>query len=432
MAFRSSPWIRAVVLVLASSIFLAADNYPRVSIPTADQLNPGWASYLEGLSKTESGKLDEAEQLFRKTLKENPKHAGALLGMGEVFLRRSNRKQAAVYFGQAVAAAPRNPDVLTATARFRAIEGDYAGAEKYYLQAVAADPKAAAAYLDLGDLYMIRHRKLDEALKNYRQVLSFQPDNPAAHYRAGLALSGMKQFDAAVAELRKASDYDKSTPLPYQALGRLYLARGSYDQAAEEFAKAQRARPAYVGAYLGRGDALSLKGDRAGALAEYQKAVGVAPTYAPSYLKLGVSYHEANKKDDAWKAYLKAIELDPKQADAYNNLACLAVEQRRDLDKAVEWAQKAVRLRPENPFVRDTLGWAYRAKGQNRLAAPIYTEIMAKKVKSGEVLYHAGVVFQEIGNSQKAKAALQEAIRMQADFPGADDARRRLAQLGAH
>jgi superkiller protein 3 len=385
------------------------------------QLSPGWASYASGVSKTAEGDLEQAERLFRKSLEQNPKLAAPLLGLGEVALRRGNRQLATMYFSKALVLEPHNAGVLTAMGRLKAIGNDAPTAEKYFRDAITADRLATAAYLDLGDVYTMIYHKPEEGLKWYRKVLALEPNNAIGHYRAGLVLGDLKQYDAAVAELQAAAVLARENPLPYHALGRLYLVRRDFDSAANAFAKAQQVQPAYVGSYLGRGDALAAKGDGQAALAEYRRATQVAPRYAPAFVRLGMYYQSAGKAQEARSAYLKAIELDGKQAGAYNNLASLAIETGKEPGMAVSWAG--------NFLFRDTLAWAYHAAGKRDRALPFYQEALDKRVANGEVLYHAGVVFQEGGATAKARLALERAVSLRQNFPGVEDARRRLKML---
>ena len=72
------------------------------------------------------------------------------------------------------------------------------------------------------------------------------------------------------------------------------------------------------------------------------------------------------KKGDMPKArdaYEKAVELNPNFVTAANNLAYIYSEEFKDYDKALNLAQKANQLAPDDPNVSDTLGWVLYRKG---------------------------------------------------------------------
>src|SRR5438270_10574409 len=98
---------------------------------------PGWAKYQEGVSRIDEGKLQMAELESRESLRADPNQPTALLGLGEIALRRGDRALAADNFARALKAGPENPAVLTANGRFRAIIGDNAAAKDFLRKAIA-------------------------------------------------------------------------------------------------------------------------------------------------------------------------------------------------------------------------------------------------------------------------------------------------------
>ena len=59
------------------------------------------------------------------------------------------------------------------------------------------------------------------------------------------------------------------------------------------------------------------------------------------------------------KIYDQLIKNNPNDALAYNNYAYSLVERNKDLQRALSYAKKAVKLEPENPSYLDTIAWAY-------------------------------------------------------------------------
>jgi tetratricopeptide (TPR) repeat protein len=132
---------------------------------------------------------------------------------------------------------------------------------------------------------------------------------------------------------------------------------------------------------------------------------------------------------DAIREYEKVIALDPGFGAAYNNLAYLFAERRINLRKAVELAEKAVELIPDNPCVFDTLGWVYCQSKRYRDAIK-NLEIAVKKIQDDPVVfYHLGVAYYKNGNKQKALKTLQYALKIDRDFKDAKKARNLIKKL---
>ncbi len=112
-----------------------------------------------------------------------------------------------------------------------------------------------------------------------------------------------------------------------------------------------------------------------------------------------------------------------------NNLAWMAAERKVKLDEALEWATKAGALGPKVPEFQGTLGWVHRARGDLAKAAQALQKAATLKPERPAIIYHLAVVHQEQGKTKEALAELKKALALDKNFPGADDARRRLQQL---
>ena len=60
---------------------------------------------------------------------------------------------------------------------------------------------------------------------------------------------------------------------------------------------------------------------------------------------------------------------DPLNADALNSLSYMLAERGMRLPEAVDLAQRAVKIEPDNPSYLDTLGWALFKQGKAEEAA---------------------------------------------------------------
>ena len=59
------------------------------------------------------------------------------------------------------------------------------------------------------------------------------------------------------------------------------------------------------------------------------------------------------------KDFLKILELVPDQPDVLNYLGYSWIEQNINLDQAKKFILKAADIRPMDPYIIDSLGWAY-------------------------------------------------------------------------
>jgi tetratricopeptide (TPR) repeat protein len=122
-----------------------------------------------------------------------------------------------------------------------------------------------------------------------------------------------------------------------------------------------------------------------------------------------------SRTKDAMAQYEEAIRLEPGLAVARNNLAYLITEEGGDLDRALELAQEAKALLPDNPNAADTLGWVLYKK--NLPSAAIgYLKEAASGFKAEDwqlalVRHHLAMAYEANGEPEEAKQTLERAIR---------------------
>jgi len=81
------------------------------------------------------------------------------------------------------------------------------------------------------------------------------------------------------------------------------------------------------------------------------------------------------------------------------------------------------------PQITDTLGWIYYKKKVYAQAISLLKESVATMAGDPIVRYHLGMAYYKNGNKDLARAELQQALRLQQDFSGAQEAREVLATL---
>jgi len=72
----------------------------------------------------------------------------------------------------------------------------------------------------------------------------------------------------------------------------------------------------------------------------------------------GVAYERIGEWDKAEKDLLSSLEADPDQAYVINYLAYSWIEQGVKITKSLKMLEKANNLKPDDPYIIDSLGWA--------------------------------------------------------------------------
>jgi Flp pilus assembly protein TadD len=164
------------------------------------------------------------------------------------------------------------------------------------------------------------------------------------------------------------------------------------------------------------------------AKAQYAATLEKAPNAFSAHMALGMIYEGEKDFKKAQEHYEKALKINPNFAPAANNLAYILAEHGGNIDVALNLAQKAKEQVPDDPHISDTLGWIYYKKNVPGRAVAYLKEAVEKVPDQPVVRYHLGMAYYKNGNRDLAKKELNEALRLDARFQGADEAR---ATLGA-
>ena len=97
---------------------------------------------------------------------------------------------------------------------------------------------------------------------------------------------------------------------------------------------------------------------------------------------------------------------------------------------AFSLAQKAREVRPNDPSIADTLGWALYRRGApaDLKRAEELLQSARGKLTSPTSKYHLGATLIALGKTAEGKTLLQQALASSSDFPEAEQARRMLGQ----
>lgn len=126
-------------------------------------------------------------------------------------------------------------------------------------------------------------------------------------------------------------------------------------------------------------------------------------------------------------AYEAVLRQSPRDVEALNNLASVQILLKDPA--ALNTADQALALQPNNPEVIDTAGWAAHHAGQRDRALQLLREARLRAPHSPEIRYHLAVALAASGRSNEAREELEEALKSPRPFAGRKGAAALLASL---
>jgi tetratricopeptide (TPR) repeat protein len=257
--------------------------------------DPYYRAKLDGLAALQRGKLEQASDLFTRSLAGRPNDAETLGSLGLIRLREGHHAEAQAYFLEAQRRDRGSSwGGLAQTARFWGLlreaadaedAREFSLAEQKIREARAIDPREAQALIALGGVYAGQGRTVD-AEKAYRDALAMVPASvsvlrglanvylrsgreqaaealltrlagePRRELEAAInatrasiykeeadALLAQKDTEQALAMMERAARYDPDDPWLRLDMARLYTARGDAARGRALFENLLRRRP---------------------------------------------------------------------------------------------------------------------------------------------------------------------------------------------
>jgi tetratricopeptide (TPR) repeat protein len=241
-------------------------------------------NYLSlGFVYFERGYFEQAEAFFGQALKNDPKSAEALYGLGSAYLQQQKTKDARECFQRALqlhAGYPGTPpNAWNNLGILAAREGDTDVAIQYFQRAIQIDPAHSIALQNLGRAYR-QKKDWPQAKRMLERALALNPDDPEANYSLGMVYAQQNETERAYDYLQQALAARPAYPEALNNLGILYLRTRRPEEAKRSFEESIRVAPAYDQAYLNLARVYAIQGDREKAKAVLQELLKQHPDHA--------------------------------------------------------------------------------------------------------------------------------------------------------
>src|SRR4029079_349815 len=113
---------------------------------------------------------------------------------------------------------------------------------------------------------------------------------------------------------------------------------------------------------------------------------------------------------EAEKEFRRMLSEDPLNANAMNSLSYMLADHGMRLPEALDLAERAVKIEPDNPAYLDTLGWALLKSGKADAADAPLTKAAAVLLGNSVIQSHFGDMLASRGKPAEAIAAWEKAL----------------------
>ncbi|MGD1277622.1 MAG: tetratricopeptide repeat protein [Tepidisphaeraceae bacterium] len=278
--------------------------------------------FESAVSLHQSGKLQEAEALYRQILAAKPDDGDVAQLLGMLRFGLGDKQEALQLLRRALAMNPQAPDCHCHLALVLMDLGQCEEAMDHLRRAVQLKPDFAEAHLQLG-LALRQAGRRQEAAAALQQAIAVKPDYLEAYNNLGVVLRSLGQWDQSVQAYRRALELRGDLAEIHKNLASVLTDSGQIEQAVAEFRQALTLRPDWADAYAEMARALFIQGRWDQATAACQRAVDLQPGHPDAYCHLGNAHKNIGQLDHAIEAYRRALAAKPDYWQVHSNLVLL-------------------------------------------------------------------------------------------------------------
>lgn len=178
---KSSKKSRGSSVIAEGSILPSGPATPNPYLQDAPSVSKTISSqFTSAQNAMRNQQWSQAENLLLQIIAANDKLSGAHLNLANVYAAQKEKDKAETSYEMAIMSNSKNLDAYNQFAIFKREQGDFAGAENLYKQAINVWPFHAASHKNIAILYDLYMGKPEQALPHYEAYFQLVGDDKQA------------------------------------------------------------------------------------------------------------------------------------------------------------------------------------------------------------------------------------------------------------
>ncbi|HEX6002190.1 MAG TPA: tetratricopeptide repeat protein [Hyphomicrobiaceae bacterium] len=239
-------------------------------------------------------------------------------------------------------------------------------------------------------------RHFDAANDAYSRVAKGSPLEVAINISKAVNLNRLERVEEAQALLDQVAHKHPRDIRPWEALGNLMRDHKRYAEAVEYYSKAI--------ALIGKPES----------------------KHWTFFYARGTSYERLKKLSQAEADLQRSLKLSANQAVTLNYLGYTWIDHNRHLRKGLQMIEKAVRLKPNDGYIVDSLGWGHYRLGHYPEAVRYLEQAVGLRPEDPTLNDHLGDAYWRVGREREARFQWDQALKLNPEPEEAEKMRRKL------
>jgi len=379
-----------------------------------DAKNPA-AHYALAHLAVRTDDMDVAVEAVTRALALKPDWDEAALFKAGILVSQKDSVKAQAFYEAYITAHPKANLVRLNYARYLVDLKQWEKAREQFLKVLELSPNDADTLYAVG-LLSLQINKIDDAETFLKQTLKLRPDNQQTKIYLGQIAEERKDYDGAAHWYGEVSAGDQYFEAQTR-LGIVKAKQGNVEDARKHLqsikaqSDAQRAQ-----LYMAEEQILREAKQYREALTLLNKSLEELPNnkdllYARALIGEKLDMMDLTERD------LRAIlKQDADNAQALNALGYTLADRTDRREEALQLIERALALKPDDPFILDSMGWVQYKLGNNEEAIKYLKRALSIR-NDAEISAHLGEVLWVIGDRSQARTVWQKALK---DTPDSD------------
>ncbi|MEM7082316.1 MAG: XrtA/PEP-CTERM system TPR-repeat protein PrsT [Pseudomonadota bacterium] len=433
----------------------------RSTLENAFARNPDFTGLLTNLAKLDAqeGKIADTKTRYEDFLSRNPDNVDAWVSFASIYMVEGDEQGALDVLKRARAAAPNEYMPLAVQTRVLLTFNRVQEALEVAEQAATQFESVAVTQFIYGRA-LFEAQQYDLALEFIKKADSLRPGDPEIVTYRARTQARMQRFAQAKKSYEELWALVPGTIEAAQSIALLELRSGNTAAANEMLDALKEARPDDVRVMIVEGDIkaesgnfrdayrlydqayakrpsldLTLKLDRAAArmgqdgLPVIERWLNQAPEDVAARLVYAQRLQQLGRSNDSIRQYEAVIQQRSDDAIALNNLAWLYFESGASdtQGRAIELAERAYNLLPNNPQIADTYGWILFRSGEVAESLRVLGLAESAARDQGvpdarDIAYHYAAALNESGDRSRARQTLRTILSDESPFQSRESA----------
>ncbi len=276
---------------------------------------------------------------------------------------------------------------------------------------------------------LLEQKKYQEAINHFGRMLISYPDMDIVRPLMALAYYESGDADGAKKVLAQVPVESKDYEDAILMLVRLYQEEDKLSEAAKILEHALQMSSAKHQSFFFLLAAVYDKNkEPQKGIEVFERAVQAYPDESRVWFEYGLYMDRIGQQKVAMDHMARVLEIDPEDPYALNYVGYTWADAGVNLDQALDYISRAVAARPEDGFVRDSLGWVYYMRGDFERAVEELAKACEMQPDDPTMNEHLGDAYMKTGAYAKAVEHYKRAIELYEDAKKRALVRRKLEE----